>query len=235
MGVPTPFAHQRDRLRVTNELQGRGRAEAGWWADGTQSCRSLAVPGGGCQQRGCRGARGRGAQGRATGDPRERGRRARGGRAPPCSSEERERGCGAGVRAGAPTGNAAVPSRGWGAPAPGREAEPVPSSKALRPAEHPPGEGRDAPVPPPRPAAADPPPPAAPLCAPSPAAAPGPAACGALRGSRCLPAGAVRCCPLPAGLPALSGAAQRAVGAALPQSGQGWAGGPSEWGTRRRH
>lgn len=222
---PTPRAHQRDRLSVTNELRGwgRGRAEPGWGkrgAAGARLCRGAAAGKGG--------ARGRGAQGRAIRRPSQKGRRARGGRAPPPAAARS--GSAAAVRActrARPPGMPQSRAEGAGQRHRGDKRSPSPpAARTVRPSI-PRARGEMLPVPPPRPAAADPP------RARSPASCPEPSGCsrpGSVRGARCLPAGAVRGCPLPAGLPALSGAARRAVGAALPQSGQGWAGGPSEWG-----
>lgn len=187
------------------------------------------MPGGGCRQRGVH--RDRVRREERSGDPREGQAGSGWASSPPAAARS---GSAAAVRACAGARPPGMPqSRAEGAGQRHRghkRSPPRPPARSGRPSI-PRARGEMLPVPPPCPTAADPPTaPAAPRCVPSPAAAPGPAACGALRGGRCLPAGAVRCCPLPAGLPALSGAARRAVGAALPQSGQGWAGGPSEWG-----
>lgn len=142
------------------------------------------------------------------------------GELPPCSSAAAVRACARARPPGMPQ------SRAEGAGQRHRGDKRSPTPPAARPVwpSIPRERGEMLPVPPPRPAAADPP--RVPLC-------PEPRGCsrpGSVRGAagRSVPT-CGRCPVLPAACGA-AGAVRRAVGAALPQSGQGWAGGPSEWG-----
>lgn len=227
MVVPTPCAQQRDGVRVTNELRGweRGLAEPGWGSEGNAEPQDPS-----CASKGD--ARGRGAQGRASGRP-SRGAGGLGvGELPLCSSAERERGCGAGGSAGAPTGNAAVPGRGWRhrhrhraeklSPSP-------PQARSVRPSI-PRARGELLPVPPARPEVPTLPAPAAPRCAPSPGLLPA-RRCGALGAYLRALSGAARCCGAAGavrGCPAGCGRGAPAVWAGL-------GGRTQRMGTGRRH